>query len=452
MIKKYYLKDYSRIKNFISDDNFQEDYDILLLALNKIQNLIYDGEINIVLSDSLYKKDKQILFTEYNLDLFTQGIVGVFKTSVFYMEQEIKVWVSITSRFDIDESKPYFLAKMFELYDQELSNVLTEITEDELFDFLLVYIFNNRFINSIQNGYYREYVTYKEESNKLKGRIDFAELIKKMGLKSATLPIVYSERSVDNRLNRLAYKAYSILKNKYPKLVELLIDSTETKKYIEYLKDETTEKDIHTILKESIRPITHPLLINYEELRIISLKILNDDKISPFDVEHEETESALFYIPDLWEKYLENNFFENIKDERTNVLSQNRLRVVDALTIRPDFVIYKNESPIFVLDAKFKPDWSEGRFNPDDYTKSIRDMNAFNCSMTGVIFPSLNIEDEIIKTNIISEFNQQDSFSRIAINIPDVIEKTYNEFSVEMDNNLESSIRMFSYFLDNDNN
>lgn len=447
MIKKYYLKDYSNISNFISIENFNEEYDILVLALNKIQKKIDDNQINVILSDNLYEKDKKTIFKYYNSVLYTQGIVGVFKTNIIYNNIDINVWVSITSRFDLDDNKPYFLAKMFEIYDPTISNVFVNTSDDELFDFLIVYLFNTIFLNAIQIGYYKEYITHNEFSNKIKGKIDFSEYIKKTGLLSSNLPIVYRERSLDNRLNRLVYSAYLRLKNKFPKLVEMIIDSSETKKYLDYVKEKTSEKTFNKILNESLKPITHPLLINYENLRIISLQILNDDKMSFFDNSVDVTQAALFYIPDLWEKYLEVAFLNNLLSDNMKIYSQNRLRVVESLTIRPDFVIYKDEIPYFVLDAKFKPAWSEGKFNLEDYTKSIRDMNAFNCNKTGVVFPTLSNEDFPIKTNFISDFNQRDNFFRIGISIPDTELKSYEEFSFEMDTNLESSIRVFNNYL-----
>jgi hypothetical protein len=175
----------------------------------------------------------------------------------------------------------------------------------------------------------------------------------------------------------------------------------------------------------------------YEDLRKLCLSILRFEGISPFDQESGETEAILYYIPNLWEEYLEFNFFQPKIFKVFEVQCQAELKVLSEINIRPDFVIFKRNIPIAILDAKFKPSWSE-KIDLDDYTKCIRDMNAFNAKITGVIYPTNSDNNFLISQHRISQFNQQDIFFRIPLVLPEIKDQNFYEFSSEMNEKVTS--------------
>lgn len=121
-----------------------------------------------------------------------------------------------------------------------------------------------------------------------------------------------------------------------------------------------------------------------------------------------------------------------------DIKDQEELRVVNNLTIRPDFVVFKREDnkPFAVFDAKFKLRWGKGEFDLDDYTKCIRDMNAFGTNITGVVFPSTNTIGNLVTKNNISKYNLEDIFVRLKILLPPIENHSYQSYSRMVDSNV----------------
>lgn len=107
----------------------------------------------------------------------------------------------------------------------------------------------------------------------------------------------------------LIVAAYQYLKKRYTDLVTENFDTDrDVKETIDYLLSKTDFTDGNTsfLVNRNLRPIAHPYFTEYEHLRIICLKILRADGISIFgDNFEQETKGILFYVPDLWEDYLQ---------------------------------------------------------------------------------------------------------------------------------------------------
>ena len=235
---------------------------------------------------------------------------------------------------------------------------------------------------------------------------------------------------------------------------------------------------IQFLIKNNQKTISHPYFIEYEDLREICLKILREEALSIWEAGKERTKSILFYIPDLWELYLE-DILKSDKEIEKDIYTQGRIPESDEQlkifgeynetekkifkkNIYPDFIFFDKEDPYLILDAKFKKEWKESikgefpDFSLDDYTKCIRDMNSINAHATGVIFPA-NIEqgDDVNYSDLkklqhwISKYNQQDNFYTIPVYIPDTKNNldevgilTYLNWKKEFDSNVSTTLKI----------
>lgn len=465
MIKtvRFYGRDYSPIEldlgltdisGFDWELSLGEKRKLLLNFLNAVQTKSTGLVINSKGNNSLE------LFNNLGEDkYFFGGIVGVVSSKLHLYKSEIKealqeseennefdvnITLQIQSRFDVDENKdiakPYFLSTMLSASDPTLNDdFVPSNNEDYLFDFLLLFTFKARLREAYLKGYYRTYHRFENNDDHIKGSIDIARHIKlNMGLNNGKIAYSYRENSVDNYLNHLIVAAYSYLKKKYFGLVNSAFDNVkELKSIIEHLKDEIhyPKYDLKTIIMKNLNAISHPFYTEYESLRKVCLRILRNEGASIFDGKSsEDIEGILFYIPDLWEKYLES--FLGSQDYY--LYPQRKINLIDygsdwefRQNTFPDYVFTvdrKGTQPFMILDAKFKEKWSDSVFSKgsfysvlEDYDKCVRDMNSINGHATGVVFPTNDIRalspDEYVVHHI-SEFNKTDKFYTFPIYVP----------------------------------
>lgn len=428
-----------------------------------------------VSEDENKRKNQQILYSqnpgEEEKKGYFAGIVGVIKKQIkISLESEnpteknpadsyiFNVTLQVKSRLDVDEkgqpAKPYFLSTMLLRDKLQLNDHTVPNSEDELFDYLLLFWFKEQLQEACLKGYYKTYRRFYNNDDRLKGSIDVARHIKlNMGQRNGRIAYTYRENTINNFLNHMIVAAYEHLKKKYYDLVVENFDSNiELKGTIDFLKSEIGYSDInaHTLISKNMKSIAHPFFTEYEQLRIICLKILRDEGISIFDgTSEQETEGILFYLPDLWELYLKDEVLDKGLPNHVTCKTHECVRNFGVLKddkryeckqkTYPDYVFYtktdSNESPFMLLDAKFKPKW-EAVLKEDgckvnevmeDYNKCLRDMVAINANATGVIFPTnkfvelremSDIETSRIIKHSISQYNEQSFFYTIPVQVP----------------------------------
>jgi len=404
------------------------------------------------------------------------GVVGVIRKAInIKLDDEndesvqFNITLQIKSRLDVDSeneiSKPYFLSTMLLRDKVNLSNNTVPSNEDEIFDYLLLFWFIEQLEKARLKGYYKTYRRFDGNDDKVKGTLDIAIHIRlNMGQKNGRIAYTYRENTINNYLNQLIVAAYNHLKNKYYDLVEDNFDSNnELKNIITFLANETdfSDTNVNTILKNNLKAISHPYFTEYEELRKTCLRILRDEGISIFDGESDNgTQGILFYLPELWEKYLEDKLIKRALPEEVIVKAQEPIKNFDGKQpTYPDYVFFINETPFMILDAKCKPKWEDAANGGsvsdvmEDYNKCIRDMVAANSHATGVIFPTNtpinNISDieNVIRSfaHQISEYNKTDLFYTIPVYIPKV-EKTalYSDWYNQFENVIQNEIGIIS--------
>lgn len=351
--------------------------------------------------------------------------VGVFRNKKFIEEttgKEFDITLEIRCRFDKGESeegnteestkgkekereKAYFLAAMLLCLppkDLKRLDMEVNISFDQVMEILLLFMYKNQLAEASKKGIFRRYQRFENNDSRPHGTIDIARHIREnMGLERGRIAYHYRELTADNPVNRLILAAYKRLCEKFPGLCEMHIDSDERlSSTLNMLKTELgwSKANVRSIVKENLRPVTHPYFSEYEDLRRTCLRILRDESVSIFDAEDcfEETDAIYFDITKLWEKYLESQFDRLVarsafQAQEGDTFLQNLKQGGTSLNKEavPDFLFQKGGKNVAILDAKFKPDWQDRspKYLTGDIDECIRNMVVFWTERTGVIYP-----------------------------------------------------------------
>lgn len=396
------------------------------------------------------KDDKIDLIVKFNNSRIG-GIVGALsgtvsaldimraigKDSEIKLDEEIlfNINLQVRSRMDTEKSW-YFLSTILNYGNLKSHSANVFENMDEVYDFLLVDLLADNIRKTIPKGHYRTYQRFERNDDKLKGTIDIARHIKlNAGQDNGFIAYSFRENSVDNKLNRLLVASYKHLKEKFPQLVEEKLDKdNEIKDYLNVLlyQIDSSRVDTQRIILDNSTPISHPFYSEYEDVRRVCLRILRDVGMSIFDSTSGSVKGFLYYLPDIWEDFLLDMMRSKLKNH-CDVLEQETYNYVSKADGqgficegRPDYILSRNEKPVLILDAKFKPGWKDDSvFNPqNDIDKCIRDMVVVKAKGTGIIYPFEIENDEALlnemeqkRKRIISELNGS-SFYFYPVGIP----------------------------------
>ena len=389
-------------------------------------------------------------------------------------EQTFDITLQIGSRFD--GSNTFFLPEMLMHKDGYEYHKDLEVPagEDDLFEFLLLFLFKKQLQDAYVNGPYKTYTRFEKNDSKLRGVIDIARHIKlNMGIQSGNIAYSYRENSVDNPMNHLILLTYRYIVKRFPVISQgLLMGDADFAKIITsltYMAPSLDAVDLNRTVNKCRKIIAHPFHYRYERLRKTCLMILRHIGLSMFDSTEEEVQGILFYVPDLWEQFLEYRFNMNnmsfaAQDRETRIfISQKKAEDGTLIkgkgkTIYPDFVFKRKDSPIAVWDAKYKKVWGDIYIEHKqpydstlkDYDQCNRYMTATSTNITGTIFPikedriaDISIEacytDERIKV-LMGDNNFKDKFYMIPIIIPPTEEVKYEVWSKKMNENIDLAI------------
>lgn len=324
------------------------------------------------------------------------GLVGVLRQTVEHNGEKLDCIVEIRSRFDTNR-QPWFLwtmlSQVLEAYDElkEQENHVPDNTED-VFTFWTAWQFCCQVRKAYRKGWYRTYVRRETNDSRLIGTIDVARHIRfNAGRDNGNIACTHRERTEQNDLNQLILCAWDYLHSRFPKTMEFLEDEQLHHAYSELRWIFSGERpDFLTSIQKNLRPLYQPYYLEYEALRKTSLMILYDEGVNIFSGTGTEAEGILFYVPDLWEMYLEHWLPQNgeygrmeMQDAKQCICPSCQKRNVLFI---PDYVYYKQENPYYILDAKFRR-YTKAQPVLEDLTKLLRDMEAFQVLNGGFILP-----------------------------------------------------------------
>ncbi|WP_322962626.1 hypothetical protein RRG39_00715 [Mycoplasmopsis cynos] len=428
---------------------------ILLYFLNKVRpdvkelvvnnsNQRLEYELFNQLSENIYYFGGLVGILSKSIKIKKSDIKGELSKQESNDEYEVEITLQIQSRFDVKEDgtigEPNFLSTMLSDKDLILNEDFIPLNSKvNIFDYLLLFSYKYKLKEASIKGLFRTYQRFEKNDDKLRGTIDVSNHIKQnMWMNSGLILYSYRENSIDNYTNHLIVKTYQYLKKKYFSKVNRIFDSDiEMKRLIDNLSFNTEhwKYSLKTTIMKNLNSISHPFYIEYESLRKICLNILRNEGISVFNGDNSnKVKGVLFYIPTLWEIYLE----EFLKSDEYTLSSQEKIEIIDykgkrkfKQTTLPDYVFFSKDNepkPFMILDAKFKESWSKIIFGEkpfsdvlSDYDKCIRDMVSINCHASGVIFPSNDKrlkEPEPYVEHSISKFNNVDKFYTFPVFIP----------------------------------
>lgn len=393
------------------------------------------------------KKTDNLLFPK-NTALFNK-YVGVFRKKEFPFYCKINnvtetydVTLEIRCRFD-EGNKAYFLMAMLLCLmdeEEELKKHFIEpevnISLHQVMDLFLLVMFKYQLADAAKKGIFRRYQRFENNDSRPHGTIDIARHIREnMGLNNGRISYHYRELTANNPVNRLILAAYKRLCEKYPQFCETHINQDESvSSTLSMLQTELgwSKTSLRNIIKDNLRPVTHPYFSEYEALRRTCLKILRDENVSIFDADDsEETDAIYFDITWLWEKYLEFQF--NRLDLKSRGLELKSQKTDKFLTseqggtginkeAKPDFRFKKDGKNIAILDAKFKPQWKKrsNDYLTADIDECIRNLVVFWAGRTGVIYPTNDSQSTLEELNIVGKKTCKREYHKLFFDVVEV--------------------------------
>lgn len=386
-----------------------------------------------------------------NYKPFWDGITGSVYTP------DLDMTVCLRNSFD-EKNKLYFLTHLimaafdipdelprFALYDAPLN-------EENILHFLYVFKLKQSVIEAYQTGFYRRYENFSANDDRVRGVIDVPRHIRlNAGLQNGCIAYNYRERTPDNYINHLIIQTCEYMRKKYPDLFgKTMTKSEDFETVLAEMKAQCPSWNnmrISELLKRSADPIPHPLYENFDKLRILCRRIWENEGLA-FSGDGNESissQSALFYLPDLWEAYLEKRILPQLPPEYT-VTSQETLNSKK----RPDFVVYRGGVQTAIFDAKFKSWYYEHSVLEKDKTayhckseKEDRDqvdgyMKETNCRKGALIFP-FRAENAEINYSVVNTTRQEfDPASMrflfyIGLNVPPILaDQSFFEWRMTM--------------------
>ena len=478
------------LKSYILDEN-----NSLYIIEKFLEQMDKKGVVNTAIGKSKKDKNPSLWTPILGGNSLYGGVAGVIEDSLDIKREEdfegpidtitgeeldltISIRLEIRTRFD--EKSLFFLATLL-LRDKIILNDNRVFSnEEDLYDYMLLFWYKIKLSEAFEKGFYKTYRRFEANNDRIKGTIDISRHIRlNAGQSNGKIAYSHRENTVNNFLNHMIVVAYECLKKKYPELVEQNFDNNiELRGIIEAIKSEIGYELINSqqLIKQNNRVIAHPYFMEYEDLRVICIRILRNEGISIWDADDEKTKSILFYVPDLWELFLEDKINEK-KELAQDLFSQGKTPDKDesvfvygevgskeskdySQATYPDFVFFDmsdDKSPYCIIDAKFRKglgnSMSKGDGIPkvelDDYTKCIRDMNSLNVHATGVIFPvNDTLQDQLKEEQYshgISKYNDQDIFYTFPVVIPKEEDgeektKTYSTWRKEFEESVNHSM------------
>ena len=219
----------------------------------------------------------------------------------------------------------------------------------------------------------------------VRGTIDVARHIRRNIPFQGNVAYSFSEKTINNPVNRLIRLTIDVLEKdrKYSPLF-----NSGDKVFLEavnQIKQNIGIGDIANkskIIKENLRPVSHPLYLRYKALQKLCLAILRHDKLT-FGSDSDTINGILFDGAWLWEEYLSKIMPTDI----THSDNRNRKKGVNALqrswTWYPDF--YRKGDSAIVLDAKYKS--LDDGVDASDQHQIVSYMYILKARLGGFIYP-----------------------------------------------------------------
>ncbi len=297
------------------------------------------------------------------------------------------VRINIRSRFDTDD-KQYFLQYMLsKVFAINLVNLQSQYGKDDIWRFLLYFVFTALLQKAMRQGLYKEYVWKAYNDANVKGRININRHIKKNVPFQGNIAYDVREHSFDNKITQLIRhtiefiieerKTFNIFNDK---------DVLQNIRLIKQITPSYKKAERQQIKYKNLRALNHPFFTEYEPLRRVCVEILNHESIA-YNSSDKKVYGILFDGAWLWEEYL-NTILKDVGFKHAeNKTSNDGLKLFgnDNRMIYPDF--YKKND--IVIDAKYKKLNDENSKLPtSDYYQVITYMYRLKAGKGILLYPN----------------------------------------------------------------
>lgn len=403
-----------------------------LLADKTLANLVENNNLLIfpgwLESSADLTNDGKVLETS-NDKIFTRNVIGIVGSG--------NERLVIHSRFS-QGTDNYFLRYLLQrVLNVNLINLDADLTLEEQYYQLLVYLFPKYLNTALRKGVFKTYQRFEHNDTNLKGTIEIARHLKVntpfMG------KVAYSTRefSKDNELMELIRHTIEYLKKNIDGGKQLLNLTERTKQNVQIVMQNTQRYDVleqpKIIIANKMKPVRHAYFSEYRALQKLCLLILARQKHS-FGQQGRGCYGILFDVSWLWEEYLNLVLQEKFIHPR-NRKKQLGINLYSEMfdfhhnrTVYPDF--YSQDHQI-VLDAKYKQ--IAKSISRNDLYQIITYAHILKTKAAGVIYPS----EQPTKADLIGKLNGDLTvIFRQAVQVPQEVDD-YQEFVEQFRNNEE---------------
>lgn len=416
------LKDsYKKENNLQKAPDYQSLYDTLTVAANRpLSKLVKDNENLLIFPKKLgdygdgigelpvfglsrKSDDAETELSTGNL----MGFVGIRPKG--QNDEDKNVYLTIRSRFSSDNNDffmQYILQKVFSI---NLVDFKFTTGQDYIFN-LMMFLFPYMLKKAMRQGIYRTYQTFRRNDANIKGTIDISRHIR-MNIPFAG-NVAYSsrERTADNPVIQLIRHTIEEIKSgTFGK--NILNCDDDMRRNVSMIVEATPSYNRmarEKVIRQNIKPFSHPYYTDYGPLRKLCLAILRHKKISFSQSDKDEVYGILFDGAWLWEEYLDTVLnkcgFAHAKNKTgengISVYSGNPrypdfYKVKSGMEFNKDYKCYADCSENFVLDAKYKAlnnndannDIIKAVFSRDDLHQIITYMYILPAKKGALIYP-----------------------------------------------------------------
>ncbi len=236
----------------------------------------------------------------------------------------------------------FLKAENIDLKNEDISNAMNR-ERLSLYD-VLIKIFTNKLLPELQKGIHREYVSKRDNVNKIKGRW----LVRKHITKNYFNEKIYcefDEFSENNRLNKLFLYAAKVLKPQ----------SQETRKDLRRIELVLDEVEYEVIDVKKFNYSFHRMNKRFEKSANLALLLLRY-LLPNFSGGSKNSFIFLFKMHDVFERFIANILkdLEPELDDREVLIQPPKYDKDNDLNIKPDMVIKKDDRVELIIDTKYK--------------------------------------------------------------------------------------------------
>ena len=367
--KSYPLLSEKLLDRTIADLAEKEDILVFPTDLSKIKDLDDDNKIVEGINDSVH-----------------------FKNIVGFIGQGSENLV-IQSRFSEQNSDYFFNYLLQRVLNINIVDLETDISFDQYFYQLLIYVFPKYLNSAMRKGVYKEYRKFEYNDSNVRGVLDIARHVR------VNIPfrgnIAYSTRefTFDNDLMELIRHTIEFIKLSENNSKNILRSSKMTQKNVAAVIEATPRYQINNRRKiinaNKVAPVRHAYYTEYRILQRICLMILTGQKHG-LNSNGNKVKGILFDVSWLWEEYVNLLLGDDFKHPQ-NKTKENGIFLYSEmykrhrnLRVYPDFY-----NAATIIDTKYKQ--LDSSIKREDRYQIISYLHILNCKNAGVFYPTKEV-------------------------------------------------------------